>query len=67
MSHAVKIQNVWQGVDLPMADLDALLRLLGNKKRKLEQEEAESNMEILLDFLHLLRHRKHDELKEVSF
>jgi len=49
-----------------MKELDSLLRLLGERKRKLEQEEAESNMEVLLDFLQLSRQMKHEELKEVN-
>jgi E3 ubiquitin-protein ligase RFWD2 len=53
-----------KGAELPMKELDSLLRLLGERKQKLEQEEAESNMEVLLDFLQLSRQRKHDELKE---
>ncbi|MCH85255.1 E3 ubiquitin-protein ligase COP1-like [Trifolium medium] len=32
----------------------------------MEQEEAERNMQILLDFLHCLRKQKVDELKEVQ-
>lgn len=51
---------------MPIKELDSLLHLLGERKRKLEQEEAESNMEVLLDFLHLSRERKQDELKEVN-
>ena len=56
-----------QGGDLPAKELDSLLQLLGEKKRKLEQEEADSNMEILLDFLHRVWQRKQDELHEVNF
>lgn len=33
----------------------------------MEQEEAERNMQILLDFLHCLRKQKVDELKEVCW
>jgi hypothetical protein len=54
-----------QGAELPMKELDSLLHLLGERKRKLEQEEAESNMDVLLDFLHLSRQRKQEELQEV--
>jgi hypothetical protein len=46
-------------------ELDSLLSLLGEKKRKAEQEEAETNMEILLDFLQRLQQQKQEELKEV--
>ena len=48
-----------------MKELDSLLQLIGERKRKLEQEEAESNMDVLLDFLHLSRQRKQEELQEV--
>ncbi|XP_059624519.1 E3 ubiquitin-protein ligase COP1-like isoform X2 [Cornus florida] len=47
-------------------ELDRLLSLLVNKKRKLEQEEAEVNTQILLDFLHCLRKQKLEELKEIQ-
>lgn len=41
------------------------MSLLAERKRKMEQEEAERNMQILLDFLHYLRKQKVDELNEV--
>jgi len=44
-------------------ELDGLLSLLAEKKRKME--EAETNMQILLDFLHCLREQKLEELNEV--
>lgn len=46
-------------------ELDGLLSLLADKKRKMEQEEAETNMQILLDFLKCLRKQKLEELNEV--
>lgn len=49
-----------------MKDLNSLLRLIGERKRIHEQEEAECNMEILLDFLHLSHHRKQEEMQEVK-
>ncbi|XP_024379324.1 E3 ubiquitin-protein ligase COP1 isoform X2 [Physcomitrium patens] len=55
-----------QGADLPMKDLNSLLRLIGERKRIHEQEEAECNMEILLDFLHLSHHRKQEEMQEIQ-
>lgn len=54
-----------QGCEVSIKDLDALLSMLSEKKRKLEQEEAERNMQILLDFLQMLRKQKVDELNEV--
>lgn len=55
-----------QGADLPLKDLGSLLCLLGERKRRLEQVEAESNMEVLLDFLYLSRQRKQEEMQEVK-
>ncbi|XP_057725717.1 E3 ubiquitin-protein ligase COP1 [Arachis stenosperma] len=55
-----------KGCDVTIKELDTLLSLLAEKKRKMEQEEAERNMQILLDFLHCLRKQKVDELKEVQ-
>lgn len=50
---------------MSVKELDGLLCLLAEKKRKMEQEEAETNMQILLDFLHCLRKQKIEELNEV--
>lgn len=51
---------------MSVKELDGLLSLLLAKKRKLEQEEAETNMQILLDFLHCLRKQKLEELNEIQ-
>ncbi|KAK9133195.1 hypothetical protein Scep_012723 [Stephania cephalantha] len=59
-------QALQQGYDVPVKELDSLLSLLAEKKRKMEQEEAESNMLILLDFLHCLRKQKLEELNEIQ-
>ena len=56
---------VRQGCELPVKELDCLLALLMEKKRKMEQEEAEMNMQILQEFLHCLRKQKLDELNQV--
>lgn len=50
---------------MSIKELDTLLALLTEKKRKMEQEEAERNMQILLDFLNCLRKQKVQELNEV--
>jgi hypothetical protein len=55
----------YQGVDLTVKELDSLMHLLSEKKRKAEQEEAETNMEILLEFLHRSRQQKQEELNLV--
>ncbi|KAJ6814382.1 E3 ubiquitin-protein ligase COP1-like [Iris pallida] len=55
-----------QGCEMSVKDLDNLLSLLSEKKQKMEQHEAETNMQILLDFLHCLRKQKLDELNEVQ-
>ncbi|XP_021897973.1 E3 ubiquitin-protein ligase COP1-like, partial [Carica papaya] len=59
-------QALQQGCDVSIKEMDHLLTLLAEKKRKVEQEEAERNMQILLDFLHCLRKQKVDELNEVQ-
>ncbi|KAL5729877.1 RING-type E3 ubiquitin transferase [Ranunculus cassubicifolius] len=59
-------QALQQGYDVSVKELDSLLSLLAEKKRKKEQEEAESNMLILLDFLHSLRKQKVEELTEIQ-
>lgn len=54
-----------QGCEVSVKEVDTLMSLLAEKKKKMEQEEAERNMQILLDFLHCLRKQKVDELNEV--
>lgn len=58
--------SLQQGAEVSVKELDFLLTLLAEKKRKMEQEEAETNMEILLDFLQRLRQQKQAELNEVQ-
>ncbi|XP_043692045.1 E3 ubiquitin-protein ligase COP1-like [Telopea speciosissima] len=57
---------VQQGCEVSVKELDSLLSILVEKKRKMEQEEAETNMKILLDFLNCLRKQKLEELNEVQ-
>ncbi|KAL6176030.1 hypothetical protein ACLB2K_052666 [Fragaria x ananassa] len=59
-------QALQQGCEVSIKELDTLLALLTEKKRKMEQEEAERNMQILLDFLNCLRKQKVQELNEVQ-
>ncbi|KAJ9537770.1 hypothetical protein OSB04_030503 [Centaurea solstitialis] len=59
-------QALVQGHEVSVKELETLLSLLAEKKRKLEQEEAERNMQNLLDFLQCLRKKKIDELNEVQ-
>ncbi|KAF5741404.1 E3 ubiquitin-protein ligase COP1 isoform X1 [Tripterygium wilfordii] len=59
------LRALQQGCEVPIKELDTLLSLLAEKKRKMEQEEAERNMQILLEFLQYLKMRKIDELNEV--
>ncbi|GKV24840.1 hypothetical protein SLEP1_g34395 [Rubroshorea leprosula] len=59
-------QALQQGCEVSIKEVDSLLSLLSEKKRKMEQEEAERNMQILLDFLNCLRKQKVDELNEVQ-
>ncbi|KAK8973662.1 hypothetical protein V6N11_044634 [Hibiscus sabdariffa] len=59
-------QAIQQGCEVSAKEIDGLLSLLVDKKRKMEQEEAETNMKILLDFLHCLRKQKLEELKEIQ-
>lgn len=54
-----------QGCDVSVKDLDCLLSQLAEKKRKMEQEEAETNLQVLLEFLVCLRKRKLEELSQV--
>ncbi|KAG0619816.1 hypothetical protein M758_4G167500 [Ceratodon purpureus] len=55
-----------QGANLSAKELDSLLLLLSEKKQQLEHVEAESNLEVLLDFLHRSQLRKQEKLHEVQ-
>ncbi|GAB4859398.1 coatomer subunit alpha [Ancistrocladus abbreviatus] len=55
-----------QGCEVSVKEVDVLMSLLTEKKRKMEQDEAERNMQILLDFLHCIRKQKVDELNELQ-
>ncbi|XWS19349.1 hypothetical protein CRYUN_Cryun31cG0007800 [Craigia yunnanensis] len=59
-------QAIQQGCEVSAKELDGLLSLLVDKKRKMEQEEAETNVQILLDFLNCLRKKKLEELNEIQ-
>jgi E3 ubiquitin-protein ligase RFWD2 len=59
-------QSLHQGCEISIKEIENLLSVLADKKRKMEQEEAERNMQILLDFLHCLRKQKVDELNQVQ-
>ncbi|XP_041993892.1 E3 ubiquitin-protein ligase COP1-like isoform X2 [Salvia splendens] len=54
------------GCEASVKDLESLMSLLSEKKSKMEQEEAETNLQILLDFMLCLRKKKLDELNEVQ-
>lgn len=51
---------------MSIKELDSLLSLLEEKKRKMEQQESEMSMEIMLGFLHCLKKQKFEELNEVQ-
>ncbi|KAK6917805.1 WD40 repeat [Dillenia turbinata] len=59
-------QALQQGCEVSVKELDGLLSLIAEKKRRMEQEEAETNMQILLDFLNCLRKQKLEELNEIQ-
>ncbi|KAL8461497.1 hypothetical protein ACS0TY_032829 [Phlomoides rotata] len=59
-------QALQQGCEASVKDLESLMSLLSRKKSKMEQEEAETNLQILLDFMHCLRKKKLDELNEIQ-
>ncbi|KAJ9566289.1 hypothetical protein OSB04_002255 [Centaurea solstitialis] len=59
-------QALQQGCDMSVKELNILLVLLAERKRKMEQEEAETNLQVMHDFLHCLRKQKLEELKEIQ-
>ncbi|KAH6754915.1 Transducin/WD40 repeat-like superfamily protein [Perilla frutescens var. hirtella] len=59
-------QALERGCEASVKDLESLMSLLSEKKSKMEQEEAETNLQILLDFMLCLRKKKLDELNEIQ-
>ncbi|XP_009769727.1 E3 ubiquitin-protein ligase COP1 isoform X1 [Nicotiana tabacum] len=59
-------QAIQQGCEVSIKELESLLFLLMEKKRKMEQEEAETNLQILLEFLQCLRKQKVEEFNEIQ-
>ncbi|KAL1562494.1 coatomer subunit alpha [Salvia divinorum] len=59
-------QALEQGCEASVKELESLLHVIVEKKKKMEQEEAETNMQILLDFLVFLKKKKLDELNEIQ-
>ncbi|CAN6279854.1 unnamed protein product [Urochloa humidicola] len=55
-----------QGNEMGVKELDSLMTLISDKKRQMEQQESETNMQILLVFLHCLRKQKLEELNEIQ-
>ncbi|CAI9279921.1 unnamed protein product [Lactuca saligna] len=55
-----------QGCDVSMKELDSLIVVLTDKKKRMEQEEAESNLQIMHEFLYCLRRQKLEELNEIQ-
>jgi len=51
---------------LPAEEFNSLWVLLTERKEKIENEEAESHTEVLLDFLHRSQLRKEEKMNEVS-
>lgn len=51
---------------MAVKELDSLMTLIAEKKRHMEQQESETNMQILLVFLHCLRKQKLEELNEIQ-
>ncbi|KAJ0082541.1 hypothetical protein Patl1_09835 [Pistacia atlantica] len=59
-------QALQQGCEVSVKEVDGLLALLEEKKRKMEQKEAQTNMQILHEFLYFLRKQKLEELNEIQ-
>ncbi|XP_047337519.1 E3 ubiquitin-protein ligase COP1-like isoform X2 [Impatiens glandulifera] len=55
-----------QGCNVSVKELDSLLSVLLDKKKKMEEEDAESNMQTLLYFLHCLWKKKIEELNQIQ-
>ncbi|RVW23264.1 E3 ubiquitin-protein ligase COP1 [Vitis vinifera] len=65
----LRIESPWEGhygCEVSVKELDTLLSVLTEKKRKMEQDEAERNMKILMEFLNSLKMQKVDELNETQ-
>ncbi|CAH9130787.1 unnamed protein product [Cuscuta epithymum] len=56
---------IQEGCKMSAKELDSLLCLLSEKKKKAELEETEANLQLLFNFLQCLRKQKLDELHEI--
>ncbi|GMH15771.1 hypothetical protein Nepgr_017612 [Nepenthes gracilis] len=59
-------QALRQGCEVTVKELDSLLSLLAERKRKMVQHEAETNLQILLEFMYCLRKQKLEQLNEIK-
>ncbi|KAL1805870.1 hypothetical protein ACET3Z_028938 [Daucus carota] len=59
-------QALQQGCEVSVKELDILINMLAEKKRKMEQEEAETNLQIMHDFLLCLKRQKLEELNGIQ-
>ncbi|KAI3466532.1 hypothetical protein Pfo_023195 [Paulownia fortunei] len=59
-------QALEEGCEASVKELESLLYLITEKKSKMEQEEAETNLQIMLEFLLFLKKKKLDELNEIQ-
>ncbi|KAL8103294.1 E3 ubiquitin-protein ligase COP1-like [Apium graveolens] len=59
-------QALQKGCEVSVKELDILLSMLAEKKRKMEQEEAETNLQIMHDFLQCLKKQKLEELNGIQ-
>ncbi|KAL3850909.1 hypothetical protein ACJIZ3_012791 [Penstemon smallii] len=55
-----------QGYEVSVKELESFLSIVAEKKSKMEQQEAEMNLKIMHDFLHILKKKKLDELNEIQ-
>ncbi|XP_004293335.1 PREDICTED: E3 ubiquitin-protein ligase COP1-like isoform X1 [Fragaria vesca subsp. vesca] len=59
-------RRLHEGCDMSIREVEGLLSLLEEKKRKMELQESESGMEIMVGFLHSLGRQKLEELNEIQ-
>ncbi|RAL49546.1 hypothetical protein DM860_012979 [Cuscuta australis] len=57
---------IQEGCKMSAKELDSLLSILSEKKKKAELEETEANLQLLFNFMQCLRKQKFDELHEIQ-
>ena len=61
LQNVIRTENEWS-----VSEVNSLLRVLADKKRKMEIDDKEVEMDVLTDFLHKAKQQKEEELSKLK-